>query len=111
MPKYLTVSKEGSLTEEYYGAVAETSHDVLFVGDCEIFESFVPAVLWEEYGISAYLRGGAQQLVWHSYYLLEDALRYVNQNRDGGVGHPSLAAHATAAEQLASFVQEKGLLS
>jgi len=76
MPKYLTASKEGSLTEEYYGAVAETNHDVIFVGDCEIFESFVPAVLWEEYGISAYLRGGAQQLVWHSYYLLEDALRY-----------------------------------
>ena len=76
MPKYLTQSKEGSLTEEYYSAVAETNHDVLFVGDCEIFESFVPAILWEEYGISAYLRGGAQQLVWHSYYLLQDALRY-----------------------------------
>ena len=76
MPKYLTASKEGSLTEEYYGAVAEVNHDVLFVGDCEIFESFIPAILWEEYGISAYLRGGAQQLVWHSYYLLEDALRY-----------------------------------
>ena len=76
MPKYLSVSKEGSLTEEYYRSVAETDHDVLFVGDCEIFESFVPAILWEEYGISAYLRGGAQQLVWHSYYMLEDALRY-----------------------------------
>ena len=76
MPKYLTQSKEGSLTEEYYASVAETDHDVLFVGDCEIFESFVPAILWEEYGISSYLRGGAQQLVWHSYYMLEDALRY-----------------------------------
>ncbi len=76
MPKYLTVSKEGSLTEEYYASVAETNHDVIFVGDCEIFESFIPAILWEEYGISSYLRGGAQQLVWHSYYMLEDALRY-----------------------------------
>jgi hypothetical protein len=76
MAKYLTVSKEGSLTEEYYDAVAETNHDVIFIGDCEIFESFVPAILWEEYGISSYLRGGAQQLVWHSYYMLEDALRY-----------------------------------
>ena len=75
-PKYLTVSKEGSLTEEYYASVAETDHDVIFIGDCEIFESFVPAILWEEYGISSYLRGGAQQLVWHSYYMLEDALRY-----------------------------------
>ena len=75
-PKYLTASKEGSLTEEYYASVAETNHDVLFIGDCEVFESFIPAILWEEYGISSYVRGGAQQLTWHSYYLLEDALRY-----------------------------------
>lgn len=75
-PKYITASPEGSLTEEYYASVAETHHDVLFIGDCEVYESFVPAVLWEEYGISAYVRGGAQQLVWHSYYMLEDALRY-----------------------------------
>ena len=72
-PKYLTTSKEGSLTEEYYASVAETNHDVLFIGDCEVFESFIPAILWEEYGISSYVRGGAQQLTWHSYYLLEDA--------------------------------------
>ena len=76
MPKYLTVSREGSLTEEYYAAAAEVSHDVIFIGDCEIYESFVPAILWEEYGISSYLRGNAQQLVWHSYYMLEDTLRY-----------------------------------
>lgn len=75
-PKYLATSREGSLTEEYYKSVAETNHDVIFIGDCEIFESFVPAILWEEYGISSYLRGGAQQLPWHSYYMLEDALRY-----------------------------------
>ena len=76
MPKYLSVSPEGSLTREYYGAVAEGEHDVLFIGDCEVYESFVPTVLFEEYGITSYVRGGAQQLVWHSYYLLEDALRY-----------------------------------
>ena len=64
------------MTAEYYDAVKETKHDVLFIGDCEVYESFVPAVLWEEYGISSYVRGGAQQLVWHSYYMLEDALRY-----------------------------------
>ncbi len=75
-PKYITLSPEGSLTEEYYAAAKETTHDVLFVGDCEVYESFAPAILWEEYGISSYVRGGAQQLVWHSYYMLEDALRY-----------------------------------
>lgn len=76
MPKYVTTSREGSLTEEYYAAAEEVGHDVLFIGDCEIYESFVPAILWEEYGISSYLRGSAQQLAWHSYYLLEDTLRY-----------------------------------
>jgi hypothetical protein len=76
MPKYITVSREGSLTEEYYKAAGEVDHDVIFIGDCEIYESFVPAILWEEYGISAYLRGNAQQLAWHSYYMLEDTLRY-----------------------------------
>ena len=75
-PKYISASPEGSLTEEYYASVKETRHDVLFIGDCEVYESFVPAVLWEDYGISSYVRGGAQQLVWHSYYMLKDALRY-----------------------------------
>lgn len=76
VPKYVNTSPEGALTSEYYAAVKEARHDVLFVGDCEVYESFVPAVLWEKYGISSYVRGSAQQLAWHSYYLLEDALRY-----------------------------------
>lgn len=76
VPKYLSSSPEGSLTAEYYGDVAEVSHDVLFVGDCEVYETFVPAILWEEYGVSSYVRGSPQQLAWQSYYLLEDALRY-----------------------------------
>lgn len=76
VPKYISSSPEGALTSEYYDDVKATGHDVLFVGDCEVYESFVPAVMWEKYGISSYVRGSAQQLVWHSYYLLEDALRY-----------------------------------
>lgn len=75
-PKYISASPEGSLTAEYYDHVKETEHDLLFVGDCEVYESFVPAVLWETYGISSYVRGSAQQLIWQSYYMLEDALRY-----------------------------------
>ena len=75
-PKYLTASPEGSLTAEYYAHVADTPHDVLFIGDCEVYESFIPAVLYEKYGISSYVRGSPQQLIWQSYYMLEDALRY-----------------------------------
>jgi hypothetical protein len=32
--------------------------------------------MWEEYGISSYLRGTPQQLAWHSYYLLEETFKY-----------------------------------
>ncbi|MBQ2735730.1 MAG: SGNH/GDSL hydrolase family protein [Clostridia bacterium] len=74
-PKYMTVSKEGALIAEYYNE-KNPSHDVLFIGDCEVYESFTPPTLWEEYGITSYIRGSAQQLVWHSYYLLEEMLTY-----------------------------------
>lgn len=76
-PKYVSQSREGNLVAEYYGEVdAGNTHQVLFVGDCEVYESFVPAVLWEEYGITSYVRGSAQQLIWQSYYLLEEMLKY-----------------------------------
>lgn len=73
MPKY-TDNPEGALISEYYKEAG--GHDVIFVGDCEVYEGFIPAVLWEKYGISSYVRGSAQQLVWQSYYLLEETFRY-----------------------------------
>lgn len=77
IPKYMESSREGALIAEYYDeADAQNKHDVIFVGDCEVYESFVPPVLWNEYGISSYIRGSAQQLVWHSYYLLEETFKY-----------------------------------
>lgn len=74
VPKYAVNFKEGGFAEEYYEET--TPHDVLMVGDCEVYESFSPVDLWREFGITSYIRGSAQQLVWQSYYLLEDALRY-----------------------------------
>lgn len=74
MPKYVSDIVEGALIAEYYEE--EKDHDVIFIGDCEVYENFSPAVLWEEYGINSYIRGSAQQLIWQSYYLLEDTLRY-----------------------------------
>lgn len=74
MPKYMTDIVEGAMIAEYYDT--EKNHDVLFLGDCEVYENFSPCRLWEKYGISSYVRGSAQQLIWQSYYLLEDTLRY-----------------------------------
>lgn len=74
VPKYQTGIVEGSMVEEYYKE--NSVHEVLFVGDCEVYENFSTITLWEKYGITSYIRGSAQQLSWQSYYLLEDTLRY-----------------------------------
>lgn len=73
-PKYMSNVVEGRLIAEYYEE--EKDHDVIFIGDCEVYENFSPKVLWEEFGVNSYIRGSAQQLIWQSYYLLEDTLRY-----------------------------------
>lgn len=70
MPKYRSSLKEGGLTGDYY--LEKVPHDLIFLGDCEVFENFSPAVLWENYGISSYIRGSPQQLIWQSYWLLEE---------------------------------------
>lgn len=73
-PKYVDGVVEGAFVAEYYGE--EKDHDVIFIGDCEVYENFSPVALWEEYGINSYIRGSAEQYIWQSYYLLEDTLRY-----------------------------------
>ena len=73
VPKYMTSSRDGALIAEYYNET--TDHDVVFIGDCEVYECFTPPTLWQEYGITSYVRGSAQQLIWQSYYLLEETLK------------------------------------
>ncbi|MCM1326247.1 MAG: DUF1574 domain-containing protein [Bacteroidales bacterium] len=74
VPKYVDGIVEGAFVAEYYRE--EKDFDVIFIGDCEVYENFSPVVLWEEYGINSYIRGSAEQYIWQSYYLLEDTLRY-----------------------------------
>ena len=74
MPKYVSEAQDGRLIAEYYDSAK--NHDVVFVGDCEVYENISPVTLWEEYGISSYVRGSPQQLIWHSYYLMEETLKY-----------------------------------
>lgn len=75
MPKYMDQIVEGAMIAEYYNE-KNKDHDVVFIGDCEVYENFSPITLWEEFGITSYIRGSAQQLIWHSYYLLEDTIKY-----------------------------------
>lgn len=74
MPKYMSASPEGNMIGEYYDQAG--NHDVVFIGDCEVYENFSPVTLWESCGIPSYIRGSAQQLIWQSYYLMEETFRY-----------------------------------
>jgi len=77
MPKYASIALEGGLIREYYNSSMD--QDVIFVGDCEVYANFSTIGFWEDYGITSYIRGSPQQLVWHSYYILEDTLRHARQ--------------------------------
>ena len=67
-PKYATELVEGSFLRQYYEEAG--GHDVIFIGDCEVYANFSPMELYRDYGITAYIRGSSQQLIWQSYYVL-----------------------------------------
>ncbi|MCL2071817.1 MAG: SGNH/GDSL hydrolase family protein, partial [Oscillospiraceae bacterium] len=73
-PKYMSDVFDGALIGEYYAE--PKNHSVIFVGDCEVYQNFSPHELFREYGITSYIRGGASQTVWQSYWLLKDTLKY-----------------------------------
>lgn len=73
-PKYMTDLVEGSMLSQYYDEAG--GHDVIFVGDCEVYANFSPMELYREKGITAYIRGSSQQLIWQSYYVLKETFEY-----------------------------------
>lgn len=73
-PKYMTDLVEGSMISEYYGE--EKNHEVIFIGDCEVYANFSPMKIYEQEGITSYVRGSSQQLMWQSYYILKETLKY-----------------------------------
>ena len=74
VPKYQTDLIEGHMIKEYYNE--EKNHDVIFIGDCEVYANFSPIELYKNYGITSYIRGTSQQLIWQSYYILKETLNY-----------------------------------
>ena len=74
MPKYMSDIQEGAMIQEYYDNAG--GNDVVFISDCEVYENFSPITLWTDYGITSYIRGSAQQLIWQSYYLMEETFQY-----------------------------------
>ena len=72
MPKYINENLDGRITQEYY-PFAKYS-DVIFVGSSTVFSGIDPVILWQEKGISSFVRANASQTMWISYYMTEDAV-------------------------------------
>lgn len=73
-PKYMTDLEEGSFISQYYREAG--GHDVIFIGDCEVYANFSPMEMYRQRGITSYVRGTSQQLIWQSYHVLEETLNY-----------------------------------
>ncbi|MBR6159334.1 MAG: SGNH/GDSL hydrolase family protein [Lachnospiraceae bacterium] len=74
MPKYINENKDGRITQEYY-PFAKYS-DVIFAGSSTVFSGIDPATLWQQHGISSFIRANASQTMWISYYMTEDAIKH-----------------------------------
>ncbi len=74
MPKYSESLEEGSMICQYYDEAE--GHQVVFVGDCEVYANISPMELYRESGITSYVRGNSQQLMWQSYYVVEETFKY-----------------------------------
>ncbi len=73
-PKYSTDLEEGSMTSAYYKE--DKNHELIILGDCEVYANISPMVMYEEQGITSYVRGNSRQMMWQSYFILEETLKY-----------------------------------
>lgn len=73
-PKYKTDLIEGSLISDYYESTFD--HEVIILGDCEVYANFSPLEMYKNAGIKSYVRGSSQQMLWQSYYILKETLKY-----------------------------------
>ena len=72
--KYINLYPEGSFISDYYKE--ENYHDVIFLGDCEAYTSFSPITIYNETGITSFVRGNSRQLIGQSFYVLSETLKY-----------------------------------
>ncbi|MCR5234001.1 MAG: SGNH/GDSL hydrolase family protein [Lachnospiraceae bacterium] len=73
MPKYIHENQDGRITQEYYPQ--KKYADVIFAGSSTVHSGVSPVILWEEAGISSYVRANASQTMWISCYMIEDAIK------------------------------------
>lgn len=55
---------------------APDSIDVLFLGDSEVFSTFIPLQIWRDHGITSYLCSTGDQVIYQSYAYLKRMFQY-----------------------------------
>ncbi len=76
--KRVTFDYDTTRKVEGFYAEEKNSLDFVFIGSSQLFTSVVPAVLWEEYGITSYDFGANEQPMYLSYYYIKEAIKYQN---------------------------------
>ena len=76
--KRVTFDYDTTRKVEGFYAEEKDSLDFVFVGSSQMFTTVVPAVLWEEYGITSYDFGANEQPMYLSYYYIKEAIKYQN---------------------------------
>ncbi len=65
---------DARLMRNFY-AEEENSIDVLMIGSCNMYTSFLPTVAYDEYGMSSCVFAGPDQEIMTSYHYLVDAIK------------------------------------
>lgn len=68
-------SEDGIKQIESYYLQEDNTVDALLMGSSHIYCDINTGILWDEYGISAFDLGGAEQPYWNTYYFLLEALK------------------------------------
>lgn len=53
----------------------ENSIDVVFIGSCHVYSTFMPLKLWDDYGVTSHILASSGQELQMSYYYLKEALK------------------------------------
>ncbi|MCR5403541.1 MAG: hypothetical protein K6E91_06905 [Butyrivibrio sp.] len=77
-PKYTLSNSSWPTTSTYnqFYRMEKDTVDVLFFGSSVAASTFVPQVIYDEYGITSYNLASEQQSIFLSYYWLMEALRF-----------------------------------
>ena len=74
--KILMIKSEDGIEQmQSYYLQKENTVDVLFVGSSHMYCNVNTGTLWDNYGMSAFDLGGAEQPYWNSYYFIKEALK------------------------------------